>query len=315
MQHFGIHREKRLINELSQQTIVSVHLIVLRSNAAVWQSNKFVSASDRSKSSAVIWHQQTISSVHLIVRNQMQSFDINRQLRQCIWSFGVGCSFSDINRQSSVHLMASTSNAVLATFSDNRQRASGRFTIKCSILTSKQSSVHLMTSTSDAVLTIKQSSEHLIVSRSNAVFLASHSFDHFLTSSGTVERPSYTFIWSSFFRKMHQSSVFQSRSLSYRTQHMQSQRKISEIETVNQHQNTFSTFQQIIISTFHQMIISNDHFERAFRASNGSKFDLISFHLRSIFQFFNCFLLPSSSPTIKAQQNGRWCVSNKENYE
>ena len=86
---------------------------------------------------------------------------------------------------------------------------------------------------------------------------------------------------------------------------MQFQRKVLEIKTVNQHQDTFSTFQQMIISTSHQMIISNDHFERAFRASNESKFDFILFHLRLIFQFFNCFLLFFSSSAIKTQQNDR----------
>ena len=132
----AFHREKRLINGFSQQTIINVHLAVSRSNAAVWQSDNFVSAlddlsigcsssdyrqnrqciwsfkvgcsslttdnfvsaSDRSGSDAVIWHQQTTSSVHLIVWNQMQQSDINRQFRQCIWSFEIRCSFSDIRQ-------------------------------------------------------------------------------------------------------------------------------------------------------------------------------------------------------------------------
>ena len=62
----------------------------------------------------------------------------NRQLSACIWPFHDRMQQSDINRQPSVHLMTLTSDAVLATFSNNRQRAFDRFTIECSSLTIKQ---------------------------------------------------------------------------------------------------------------------------------------------------------------------------------
>ena len=104
--------------------------------------------------------------------------------------------------------------------------------VECSSLAIRQPPVHLMISASDAVaLTLKTTSPvHLIVSRSDAAVLishstasasdgidircsfdikinslpahnliaASHSFDHFLMSLGTVDRPSYSFIWSNF---------------------------------------------------------------------------------------------------------------------
>ena len=79
-------------NGLSSQTIVNVHLIILRSNAAVWQSDNFVNTFDRSKSDAI---------------------------------------FLTL-KQSSVHLMTSILNAVLTVFSNNRQRAFNSIAIKCS---------------------------------------------------------------------------------------------------------------------------------------------------------------------------------------
>ena len=135
----------------------------------------------------------------------------------------------------SVHLIVSRSNAVCLT-SHLTVSASDNISIRCSIFSIK-STVCLF---------------HNLIA-------ASHSFERFFYVIGESLIDFYTYSFDQvFFKKRHQSSAFQSKSFSYRTQHVQFQRKISEIETVNQHQNTFSTFQQ--------MIISNGHFERSFHA-------------------------------------------------
>ena len=137
MQFSTFHHEKRLINKLSQQTIVSVHLIVSRSNAAIWQSNNFVSAFDdfsircsssdikknssvhliSSRSNATIW---TSTVFHLIALRLSATVLTSRQSSACIWSFHDRVQHVWHHIQSSVHLITSTSNA--ATFWHQNQQ-------------------------------------------------------------------------------------------------------------------------------------------------------------------------------------------------
>ena len=169
------------------------------SGAAAWQSDNFVSALDGIGIECNP-DNQTTSSVHLIVRDQMQP----------LWH------------------------------RDNRQRASDDIDIRCSSLAIRQPPVHLTSSRSNAAIWALTAS-HLIALRLNAACLTSHSivsasdgidircsifdikinslsahsliaaphlFNYFFTLSGAVERLSYTFIWSNFIQKTHQSSAF-----------------------------------------------------------------------------------------------------------
>ena len=89
-------------------------------------TNNFVSASDRSKSNAVIWHQQTILPVHLMTSTSDAAVLTSYSIANAFNFIAIECSNLNINCLSS-----------------------DRFEMKCNSLTSKQSSVHLMTSTSD----------------------------------------------------------------------------------------------------------------------------------------------------------------------
>ena len=94
---------------------------------------------------------------------------------QCIWWHRHQMQFWQFHRQSSVHLMLSASGAACLA-SHSTASASDGIGIRCSnVLTSKSTACLL-----------------------HSLIAASHSFDHFSTSSGTVDRSSYTFIWSSF---------------------------------------------------------------------------------------------------------------------
>ena len=154
-------------NGFSQQTTVSVHLIVSRSDAAVWQQTISPVHSIVRSRVQFFWHQKTISSMHLIVRSQMQP----------LWHHTF-----DAQSTSFSPLQHSTANAFddidIRCSPDNQTavKASDRFTIECSISGINSLPAH-------------------------SSIAASHSFDHFLTSSRTVDRLPYTFISSSFLEK------------------------------------------------------------------------------------------------------------------
>ena len=116
----------------------------------------------------------------------------------------------------------------------------------------------------------------------HSLVAASHSFERFfLRYRGTVDRPSYTFIWSSFFRKMHQSSAI-------RLDHLY----IVAHATAKDHFN--------VSANDHFNVSINGHFERSFHAV---KTDQISYHFLPFivdFSTFQFFFSPSSS-AIKAQ--------------
>ena len=200
------------MQQSDNQTISSVHLTALRSDAVFLTSNNIVSAFN-------------------FIAIECSNLSIN-----CFSSDRdeAGCNSSDIKTIVSVHLIVSRPSAACLTL-HSIVSASDDIDIRCSnVLTSKST-----------------------VCLPHSLITASHSFERFFY---VIEKSLIDFYTHSFdqvfFKKRHQSSTFQSKSFSYRTQHMQFQRKISEIKTVNQHQNTFFTFQQMIISTFQQMIIS-----------------------------------------------------------
>ena len=260
MQFSTFHRERHLINGFSQQTIVNVHLIVSQSNAAVWQSNNFANAFDRSRSNAIIWHQQTMVSAFddIDIRCSFDNF-INKQSPACIWPFHGRMQPFWHHIQPSVHLMTSASNAALAI---------------------RQSSVHLTLSRSDAAFRTSIATHLIAVGLSATVWHRDnrqciwwhrHQMQHFgitfiwtisLRHRRTVDRLLYTFIWSNFFTKRHQSSAFWSNHF-----HI--------VSICNFSERSFQRFNKRLFRT----VISC--------SQNGSKFDFISFYLRSVFQFFN----------------------------
>ena len=82
-------------NELSQKTIVSAHLIVSQSNAAVWRSDNFASASDRSGSNAA-----SLTSTN----NFVSAFDYSRSGAVFLTSENNSVSASDRSESGAVSL-------------------------------------------------------------------------------------------------------------------------------------------------------------------------------------------------------------------
>ena len=109
---------------------------------------------------------------------------------------------------------------------------------------------------------------------------ASHSFDHFFTLSGTIDRLSYTFIWSSFFKKKHQSSAFRSKItfISY-VAHAASAKDLRNKDSQSTSKHVF-----YVSANDHFNVSANDHFKRSFRtvipcSQNGSKLATTFFRL------------------------------------
>ena len=141
------------MQQSDNQTTLSVHLIVRNQMQSSDITDNFVSASDRSRSSAVFLTSDNIVSAFNFIAIECSNSGINvlsfdrgevgcsnvliSDNRQSIWSFHDRMQQFWHHIQSSVHLIISASDAVLT-------------------ISSKQSSVHLMTSASDAALTIKQ---------------------------------------------------------------------------------------------------------------------------------------------------------------
>ena len=107
-----------------------------------FRSIKFpVVKSARTRLNATNRHFDRVNSLPVLSLGSKQQ---NRQLRQCIWSFGVRCSFFGIKSTvcSPYSLTASVSSRKTSDqrnfATDNRQRASDRFTVGCSSLASRQ---------------------------------------------------------------------------------------------------------------------------------------------------------------------------------
>ena len=177
---------------------------------------------------------QTTSSMHLMHQHRVQSSDIINNFVNAFNCLKSDAVFLTL-KQSSMHLMTSTSNAVLTIFWNNRQCIWWhRHQMQLWQFFQTIVSVHLILSRLNAAIQTSTAS-HLIAMKLSAACLtsysivdtircsifdikltvclfhsliaASHLFDHFFTSSKIVDRFLYTFIWSSFLRKMHQSST------------------------------------------------------------------------------------------------------------
>ena len=191
VQFSTFHHERRLINEFSQQTIVSVHSIVSRSNAAIWQADNFVnafddidiecssdnqiivSAFDRSKSDAVFLTSNNTASASNLIAIKCSNLSINRLSSD---RGRAGCSNVFDTRQSSVHLMASTSHAALTTSSRQPSACIRSFHGRVQhVWHHIQPPVHLMVSASGAAFLASKSTACL----PHNLIAASHSFKRF----------------------------------------------------------------------------------------------------------------------------------------
>ena len=145
---------------------------------------------------------QTILPVHSMASASSAALAI-RQPPACIWPFHGRVQHAWHHIQPPVHLMTSASDAALATSSDNRQRASGRFTVGCSSLAIRQLRQCIWPSGVRCSLSgIRQLRQ--------CIWWSQHQVQHpgitFIWSFPYVTggRPPYTFIWSSFLTKRRQ---------------------------------------------------------------------------------------------------------------
>ena len=123
------------------QTILSMHLIMFRSNATFSTTNNIVNAfDDNDIKCRIIFDiiEQTISSKHLTILVWIQQFR-HRQSINAFDHFTVKCSTSDIKQKLSMHLMTLASNAVISDkISNNFVRAFDHISIKCNAFDNKQ---------------------------------------------------------------------------------------------------------------------------------------------------------------------------------